>query len=267
MQERKEDVARSEAQTKLEREVGVGGLANPKTGEPILMRNPETAREVAEHKASLDMVNNLIERMKFYRENYGWMSDTVRSAELRRMKQDYAEVLLEKKELAKLGVLAGPDMGLMGDAIGTKDPTEWRGGVTEALEGAQRNARETFTFKVRSQGAAVPEDYTYEPTVPADIEAARNEALTSENFKRDVATFGQTRQQLDKKYREEWLPARPDLVESEESMLEFLREEKANADTLTESVGKQRRIEDLERMHAHGQIPDDQFRAEMRKLR
>src|SRR3990172_8711162 len=69
----------------------------------------------------------------------GWSSDTAKSRERQKLKANWAAVVGEAKgegQLA-LGVLTGPDMALVGEFLGTSDPTEFRdptAGIMKARE-------------------------------------------------------------------------------------------------------------------------------------
>ena len=199
----------SEKMTEAERmamERGIGGLRDDK-GERILFRNPETARELGDKKAQLETANNLLERVKLYREQEGWMSDSVRSGTWRRIKQDWAELSLKKKELAKLGVLTGPDVVLINEALGTDDPTEIRGGVVEAIEGAQRNLKEQFNAEVIAHGSTVdgndlPPTWEHTLTVPLDVEQQRAVEVATRKKIDDVRSHGASEPRLEVMWQE-----------------------------------------------------------------
>jgi hypothetical protein len=55
-----------------------------------------------------------------------WLSDRANSDKLQRLKADWAAAKLEVKDVKQLGVIAGPDLDLIEDFLGTPDPTRWK---------------------------------------------------------------------------------------------------------------------------------------------
>ena len=132
---------RENSPEELERQFAVSGVVDD-TGEKVLLRDPA---KVAKVMAAADQIIDLTDRLITAREKYGWSSDLMQSPEWREMRSDMSSLLLEKKNLDELGVIAGPDMDLMTKAIGTGDPT----GVHDPTPGLRR-IRKTTTDKVNS---------------------------------------------------------------------------------------------------------------------
>lgn len=55
-----------------------------------------------------------------------WLTDRANSDKLQEMKADWAAAKLEVKDVKQLGVIAGPDLDLIEDFLGTPDPTRWK---------------------------------------------------------------------------------------------------------------------------------------------
>lgn len=162
------------------RQLGVGGIVR-KDGTPVLFRSPESAEKVAKQKAATDMATGLIDKLRIARDRHGFSSEMVRSDEWRQMQADYAALQLEIKNTAELGVLAGPDMDIIGRALGTKDPTELRD-VTKGLDSARENlvTKLNTTIKAGDDKAA-----RYEP--PKTEIAKASERPFTENFNAAMA--------------------------------------------------------------------------------
>lgn len=123
------------------RQFVVGDITDTE-GKPIEFRDPAKVSKVM---ASSDLSVQLLDRLMTARQKYGWSSDLMKSPEWREMQSDFSQLLLEKKTLDELGVIAGPDMDLMQKALGTKDPTEYRD-PTPGL----RRIRDTTVEKVNT---------------------------------------------------------------------------------------------------------------------
>jgi hypothetical protein len=158
------------------RQFGVGGLKNKK-GEPILFRNTDVAGAVTKLKSSTDRATALLDNLIVARDAHGFSSNTVKSDEWQQMQSDYANLQLEIKNTAELGVLAGPDMDIIGRALGTDDPTEFRN-VTAGMKAARSNLVKKLnsTIKSNNDDAAY-----YEPPKSEPIKAL--ERTKSENAK------------------------------------------------------------------------------------
>jgi hypothetical protein len=120
-----------------QRMLGVGGIKT-KDGKPLLFRSEGEAAKIAKAKGSTVMAAQLIDKIANARKEHGFSSEYLKSDEWRQMQTDFAALQLEIKNTAELGVLAGPDMELIGRALGTTDPTEVRD-ITAGLETARSN--------------------------------------------------------------------------------------------------------------------------------
>lgn len=150
-----------------ERTLGVGGLKR-KDGKPILFRNEAVAEKIGKAKAATDMAASLVDSLKVLRDDEGFSSNTIKSDRWRQMQADYASLQLEIKNTAELGVLAGPDMDIIGKALGTNDPTEFRD-ITAGLEAARKNLVNKLNYTIRSND---PQAERYEPERSEPAKAA-----------------------------------------------------------------------------------------------
>lgn len=154
-------VQRENSPEERARQLSVGEI-NDEDGKPILFRDPGVADKVAVSKEATANAARLIDQLLVLRDHYGgWKSDLWKSPEWRRMRSDFADLQLEKKDQAGLGVLAGPDMGLINSTFGTSDPSEMRD-PTPGLKRARMNMVEKFNEKLRAQ-AVGQKPKRYEP--------------------------------------------------------------------------------------------------------
>lgn len=121
-------------------------------GELVHFADKDMAAKVADAKEAADEMHRLTRELIGMVKRNGWSSNVVKSKAWRKARQNYNEILIRKKEADKLGVLTGPDVGIVTQEIGTDDPTEARGGqVLEALEHFDRNQIEGFNTKIRNK--------------------------------------------------------------------------------------------------------------------
>lgn len=180
-----------EKKVKEERELGVGGApqlvkdekGNPtgvefrpltnKDGTQFLAPDSTAAREIRTQKAAVDAVAQVADDMVRLIEKHGWESDTVKGDAWRKMQADWATLVLEYKDVYKLGALAGPDVDIIAKALGTKDPTEMRNPV-EGVRQARKNAFVKLNSTLRSANYTGPDYYIPEQTKAGDQDAVKN---------------------------------------------------------------------------------------------
>ena len=219
----------------------VGGLVDPASGLPPL--DPQTgmphefasegARDrVAAAKAGVEQANYLIEKMLEARYQHGWESDTAKSDAWREMQSYWADLLLIKKDLDKLGVLAGPDMSLLEKAIGTGDPTEMRD-PQAGLETAQKSMINKFRKQLEAE--RYPLWREYEPELPLDVQTAREDREAARKEISNIREFGATAAQLDRSYETHRGMGGTDTKE------QWLQNERARVLKLQEDIEKERR--------------------------
>lgn len=141
--------ARDNSPEERNRQFAVGDLVDV-DGKPLQFRSTESASKVAKATSSADLSVQLIDRLLDARQQYGWSSDLFRSPEWREMQSDFSQLILEKKNLDELGVIAGPDMDLMQKALGTTDPTELRD-PTPGLERIRKTTIEKTNALIRAE--------------------------------------------------------------------------------------------------------------------
>ena len=111
-----------------------------------------------------------------------WLSDTRNSDKLQEMKADWAAAKLEVKDVKQLGVIAGPDLDLIEEFLGTSDPSKRKDPVA-GITRARRNLVQGMNIRMRAHGF----DGKYDPPrfgmekpaeTPADV--ATKAALSKE---------------------------------------------------------------------------------------
>lgn len=78
-----------------------------------------------------------------------WLSDSRNSDKLQQMKADWAAAKLEVKDVKQLGVIAGPDLDLIEDYLGTPDPTRYKDS-TAGIERARKNLVSGMNIRMRA---------------------------------------------------------------------------------------------------------------------
>lgn len=133
------------------RELAVPGVVD-NTGQLVQFASKEFANDVSNAKETADEITRLGQELIRMVEKNGWSSEFVKSEEWRNAVSNYNEILIRKKEQDKLGVLTGPDVGIVTKEIGTEDPTELRGQqVVGALKHFLHNQVEGFNAKIRNK--------------------------------------------------------------------------------------------------------------------
>lgn len=186
--------ARSNNPNERARELAVSGVVD-NTGQPVLFAdsNIKAVRDGKEYaEETVRIADDLVRIMK----QDGWQSDLVKSAEWRKAQQNYNALIIKQKEADKLGVLTGPDVGIVTKEIGTTDPTEVRSkDAIDALLHFRHNVVESLNTKVRTQ-AALPEGRTIkrwdpplnlEPAPKSEEQAALERLKTKPDVSRDEA--------------------------------------------------------------------------------
>jgi hypothetical protein len=159
---------------KAQRENKAGDLVDI-DGEPLNFRDSAAASKVATKRAATDNVTRLLDQIQAARARYGWSSDLIKSDEWRAMKSDFASLAVEGKTLAELGVLAGPDMGLLHEMFGTTDPTEVRD-PTAGLKQARANAVNSLNATIVAETVPGQKPKRY---LPPEIAAAKSYERTA----------------------------------------------------------------------------------------
>ena len=131
------------------RQLAVGELVDD-NDQPLQFRSAESAEKVGVLKGSADFAVQILDRIETARELYGWSSDLMKSPEWREIKSDWSQYRLERKNVDALGVLAGPDLGLIDGTVATSDPTEARDPLPGIRRGRQ-NIVEKLNSTVRAQ--------------------------------------------------------------------------------------------------------------------
>ena len=141
------------ARIKEERSLGIGDLTGApiknKDGTSFLARSPESAIEIAKQTSATYGIATLASQLEDGYRKHG--AEFTKTEAYRQLKSTHAQMQIELKEAFKLGVLAGPDLELINNAIGTSDPIELRG-YTKALRGLADNSVTRLETRMRADG-------------------------------------------------------------------------------------------------------------------
>jgi hypothetical protein len=177
--------ARANDPNERARELAVSGVVDDR-GAPVLYsdKNVQTVRDAVQTSSEiLRLTDDLIGMV----EQSGGSSSIVKDPEFRKKVQNYNSIIIQQKERDKLGVLTGPDVGIVTGEIGTADPTEWRSGqALEALKHFRHNVVEGTNTAIQKQ-AVLPEGrrvQRWEPVNPATL--APPKATTEDRAKKMV---------------------------------------------------------------------------------
>lgn len=177
--ETKEKLGQEAPEAKRERELGINGP----DGKPLLdeANTPVRGRDIAEATkltdqiADTDEVIRMMDEVLRLRAKHGWSSDLVKSPEWRKMQSNWASIILKKKNIDELGVIAGPDMELMGKALGAEDPTSLRD-PTAGIEQGRQNAVQGLHGRLTIKGVGAkslpqyPETWKKQKPTPTAID-------------------------------------------------------------------------------------------------
>jgi len=205
----KEERAAAIKETELQRERGISGQIAPikdadgntigvenkpltqKDGKPWVPSGSTAAVDkLREQKGAADQLVNVIDEVLTLGPEY--LSDTANSEKLQQLKQLWATAKLETKDFKELGVIAGPDLVLIEDFLGTPDPTRWKSSTAGI-----KQARKTIVggIKTKMQAAGFTGDYnpesigdTPKPQPTAEEQAVKD--LATSRAGQDVSKSG-----------------------------------------------------------------------------
>lgn len=149
-------------------------------GEPYRAATPEEAKALREKKAAVDSAVSIIDNVLRLRGKNGWTSDVMKSDAWQNMKTDWAQLMLQKKNIEQLGAISGSDMDLMTDALGASDPTSLQSheaGIRRARYNTVQGFDQALNAKKR-QGSKKPKPYSppdlghYSPPIETDTDRA-----------------------------------------------------------------------------------------------
>ena len=146
-------------------ELGAGDLTN-EDGKPVLFRDTAAAGRVSKLRGSTDTIARLVDQITAARAKYGWSSDLAKSEEWRQIKADSGALVIAVKNLAELGALSGPDMGLVEQMMGTNDPTEMRD-PTAGLTRLRLNSINGLNEVIRSEARPGQKPKRYDIKTPS----------------------------------------------------------------------------------------------------
>lgn len=228
-----------------ERLYGIPGTKT-KSGAVPLAGTTDEARDLRNGKASLDTATRLIDEMIALRKRDGWSSDLVKSDEWRQIQVNFNDLKLSRKDIDKLGVLAGPDMDLIEGALGTSDPTEVRDPLA-GLEKSRANMVNKYNASLRSVASDAER---YEPQRLYAAEAP------GKKLEENIRIASQPLTDIAKADPDE----RAKQAETRVAAWAEVARQAEDVDTLKQAAAT------LTQQHEAGEIDDDQFVAARAKL-
>lgn len=163
------------------RELSVGGIVDDK-GQPVRFRSAAMGGDVAQAKEDAEEIVRLADELTGMIRKNGWTTKLFNGDAYRKMASNFNSLIVRKKEQDKLGVLTGPDVGIVTGELGTEDPSEARSPLG-GLEQFRHNVVEGFNAKVRAQ-AVLPDGrkvVRWDPVAPP-TEAAPEDKLSGKTF-------------------------------------------------------------------------------------
>ncbi len=149
--EEQRKIAEEQRQQELTRG-GIGLTDYDKDGKRVEFRPKGIDSEVAALRAKTtgtrEMIALLDEAMSI---RTGWSSDSIGSAENRRLKTIMGKLKLAAKDTENLGAITESDADLISGLIGTDDFTEWKS-VSAAVEQARRGLTQSLRIKAAGAG-------------------------------------------------------------------------------------------------------------------
>jgi hypothetical protein len=125
------------------------------------------------------------------RKKYGWSSDLLKSPEWQQMKANWSSILVNQKDLQKLGAISASDLELLSGLMGTKDPTEYRDplpGMVKAFDNAELQYNTTLK-KMKYTGPAIRKPRPWEmPEAEATPEQKSVEDITAFDPQRSLTS-------------------------------------------------------------------------------
>lgn len=120
-----------------------------KDGSNFLAPTEKDAQDIRGSKTAVDNLLRLTDEIVRLREEHGHEPDFTKSTAWQQMQANWADSVIQAKEMDKLGVLAGPDMSIIGKQLGTSDPTELRN-IIPGLRKFRANTLDNFNTKLRA---------------------------------------------------------------------------------------------------------------------
>jgi hypothetical protein len=158
--------------------LGVSGVEGD-DGKPVLFRDAPTATRVAKKKAATENIARLLDTLIVARAKYGWSSDLLKSPEWLTAQSSMGSLIMESKTYNELGVIAGPDMDLLGKQIGTTDPTQTKD-PSAGWKQFRSDAVESLNTTIRTEARPGSKPKRYEP--PRTVAAKSEENTQSQNL-------------------------------------------------------------------------------------
>jgi hypothetical protein len=145
----------------------------------VLFRDAPTATRVAKKKAATENIARLLDTLIVARAKYGWSSDLLKSPEWLTAQSSMGSLIMESKTYNELGVIAGPDMDLLGKQIGTTDPTQTKD-PSAGWKQFRSDAVESLNTTIRTEARPGSKPKRYEP--PRTVAAKSEENTQSQNL-------------------------------------------------------------------------------------
>jgi hypothetical protein len=179
---------RIEKEAKETRELAIGGFNREplKNKDGTVFKSPDTheAAKLRKQVTAGAEAIRIIDQIKQLREKEG--ATWFKTDAARQLKGNLAALQLEIKNSAELGVLAGPDMGLIESYLGTGDPTEFDtfGSIEKGLDEARNNLRS----KVQRSLETANYTGTWQPPDLGKVDKTKSDADVAAQMAKDAKT-------------------------------------------------------------------------------
>jgi hypothetical protein len=175
-----------EKEAKETRELAIGGFNREplKNKDGTVFKSPDTheAAKLRKQVTAGAEAIRIIDQIKQLRDKEG--ATWFKTDAARQLKGNLAALQLEIKNSAELGVLAGPDMGLIESYLGTGDPTEFDtfGSIEKGLDEARNNLRS----KVQRSLETANYTGTWQPPDLGKVDKTKSDADVAAQMARDA---------------------------------------------------------------------------------
>lgn len=149
------------------------------------------AEPLQKKKASVDNLVQLMDDTVNLMDRYGYEPDVAKTEAWQQMQANWAAMAIDEKTIAELGVLAGPDMGLIAKKLGTGDPTSFID-QTPGIRKARQNTLNKLDSDLRAAGYNGPKYNIPELTKQGVADEARNTAVGDLNKRAQATESGQS---------------------------------------------------------------------------
>lgn len=159
-------------------------------GSAALAATEKEGQEVRKQVGGAKTLVSLVDQIKAIRDKEGWQTDLSNSAEYQRIKSLFGQAIIAVKNDAELGVLAGPDMGLIEKMLGASDPGQYKdfqAALTSLRDGTISKLNDSIRARTNYDGK--PIDFPPLKDAVAD-EGAKQAYGTAANWQTSAYTYG-----------------------------------------------------------------------------